>query len=69
LIYNAIPFVFISGLPIDSVFANKDVAIEKIGVFDDNWRKTGHKRYNWDLVREVAIIRNNQETGHENGKH
>lgn len=54
---RAIPFVLISGQPIKQVMDGKDVAIEPVGTFDNNWRKTGHKRYNPDLVKEVAIIR------------
>lgn len=56
-IKNHTPFVFVSGLPVDSLFADKGVSVEYIDTYDNNWRKTGHKRYNWSLVREVAIIR------------
>lgn len=57
LIYDRLPFVFVSSLPIDSLFANKNVDIEFIDTFDNNWRKTDSKRYNKDLVKEVAIIK------------
>ncbi|NDW08343.1 glycosyltransferase family 39 protein [Dysgonomonas sp. 520] len=56
-IMNNLPFVLVSGVSIDSIFANKNVEIKKIDTFDNNWRKSGHKRYNWSLVREVAIIK------------
>jgi len=59
LIYNSTPFVFVSGLPIDSLFMNKNVQIEMIDTFDNNWQKTGSRKYNRDLVREVAIIKQN----------
>ena len=62
-IYNNMPFVLLSGCPIDSLFDGRNVNIEHIGTFDNNWRKTGHKRYNWNLVREVAIIRSNSPSG------
>lgn len=57
LVYCKLPFVFISGLPIDSLFRDKEVTIEKIGNFDNNWRKTSHKRYHLPLKREAAIIK------------
>lgn len=57
LIHNKLPFVFVSSLRIDSLFADKNVDIEFIDTFDNNWRKTGSKRYNKDLVKEVAIIK------------
>ena len=56
-IHKHTPFVYVTSLSIDSVFANKNVIIEPIDTFDNNWRKVGHKRYNWDLVKEVAIIK------------
>lgn len=58
LIYSKTPFVFVSKIPIDSVFLNKNVTIKYIDTFDNNWRKTTHKRHNKDLVRHVAIISN-----------
>lgn len=57
IMYSKLPFVFVSGTPVDSVFKGKNVIIEKIGTFDNNWRKTGNKSYNKMLVREVAIIK------------
>ncbi len=56
-IHQHTPFVYVTSLSIDSVFAGKNVIIEPIDTFDNNWRKTGHKRYNWSLVKEVAIIK------------
>ena len=57
LIRKSVPFVFVSGMSIDSLFADSPVEIDHIDTFDNNWRKQGHKRYNWNLVREVAIIK------------
>ncbi len=51
------PFVFVSKIPVDDVFRGKDVRIEFIDTFDNNWRKANTKRYNQELVRQVAIIR------------
>ena len=51
------PFVFLSVRPIDSVFLNRSVQIEPLGIFDNNWRKPGHKRYNKNLVLEAAVIK------------
>lgn len=63
LIVESTPFVFVSEQPIDSVFAeNENIVITNIGVFDNNWRTTGHRRYNKDLVRYVAIIKNNSHS-------
>lgn len=56
-VYSHLPFVILSGTSVDSVFIHKNVIIEKIGTFDNNWRKSDHKRYNRNLVREVAIVR------------
>lgn len=56
-IYNKMPFVFVSGQPVDSIFKDLHVNIDHIDTFDNNWRKTDSKRYNLDLVREVAIIK------------
>jgi len=56
-IYNNLPFVFVSGQPVDSVFGGLKVGIETIDTFDNNWQKRDHKRYNPTLVREVAIIK------------
>jgi 4-amino-4-deoxy-L-arabinose transferase-like glycosyltransferase len=56
-IQQATPFVLISTQPIDSLMSDKNVSVEPIGIYDNNWRKTGHKRYNPSLVKEVAVIR------------
>jgi len=56
-VMRALPFVFVSGESIEKLMSDKDVTVEYIGTFDNNWRKTNHKRHNPDLVREVAIIR------------
>ena len=56
-IVKAVPFVFISGESIEQLMSDKNVTIEPIGIFDNNWRKTSDKRYNPALVREAAIIR------------
>lgn len=55
-------FVFVSAEPIEQLLAGKNVVIENVGRFDNNWRKTGSKRYNWDLVRYVAIVTNSQSS-------
>lgn len=57
LIEASVPFVFVSTASIDSLFKGKAVIIEHIDNFDNNWRKTTDKRYNKDMVKEVAIIR------------
>lgn len=57
LIFQKMPFVFVSGLPTDSLFKEKNITIKHIGTFDNNWRPTNHKRYNPELVREVVIIK------------
>jgi 4-amino-4-deoxy-L-arabinose transferase-like glycosyltransferase len=54
---KALPFVFISGESIEKLMSDKNVTVEYIETFDNNWRKTDHKRHNPELVREVAIIR------------
>ena len=60
-VYASTPFVFISPQPADSVFAGKKLTIQEVGIFDNNWRKTNHKRYNNDLVSYVAIITSKPE--------
>lgn len=55
-IVDKLPFVFVSGLPIDSIFTGKNVEIQVIDTFDNNWQKKTSRKYNPDLVREVAII-------------
>ena len=56
-IKEALPFIFISGESIEKLMLQKNVTVELIGTFDNNWKKKGDKRHNPDLVREVAIIR------------
>lgn len=62
LVSAIVPFVFVSSEPAETVFAGKNLTIKYIGRFDNNWRKTGSKRYNPSLVRHVAIVRNNQSS-------
>lgn len=57
ILEKALPFVFISGESIEKLLSDKNVAIEYIGTFDNNWNKKGDRRHNPDLVREVAIIK------------
>lgn len=52
------PFVFVSSYSVDSLFRDKNVVVEIVDTFDNNWRKVTDKRYNKALVKEVAIIRN-----------
>ena len=59
-IANKLPFVFISSESIEKVMSGKQVTVEYIGTFDNNWRKKGDKRHNPDLVREAAIIKAKQ---------
>jgi 4-amino-4-deoxy-L-arabinose transferase-like glycosyltransferase len=54
---KATPFVLISGLPAGSIVRDTDFTIEYIDTYDNNWRKTNHKRHNPELVRQAAIIR------------
>lgn len=61
LILKNTPFVFISGLSVDSLFRDKNVSVEIIDTFDNNWIKPGSKRYNKDLVRQAAIIKAKQD--------
>ncbi|MDR2919391.1 MAG: glycosyltransferase family 39 protein [Tannerella sp.] len=56
-IRKATPFVLISGESADSIMANKNVTVEYIDTYDNNWRKPDHKRHNDELVRQAAIIR------------
>ncbi|WP_291598967.1 glycosyltransferase family 39 protein [Bacteroides sp.] len=62
LVSAIVPFVFVSSEPAETVFAGKNLTIKYIDRFDNNWRKTGSKRYNPSLVRHVAIVRNNQSS-------
>lgn len=57
LIQSKLPFVFVSGLSIDSLFSHDNVKIEHVDTFDNNWQKKTSRKYNDDLVRQVAIIR------------
>lgn len=52
-----LPFVFVSGLPVDSILANQNVTVNLIDTYDNNWRKRGHKHYNPALVRQVAVVK------------
>ena len=63
-IEKALPFVFISGESIEKLMEGKNVSVDFIGAFDNNWNKKinilnkkENKRHNPDLVREVAVIR------------
>lgn len=51
------PFVFVSSHSLDSLFRDKNVVVEIVDTFDNNWRKVTDKRYNKALVKEVGIIR------------
>lgn len=57
LIYANAPFVFLSTKSIEPLFRNKEVEIEYIDTFDNNWRKITDKKYNPDMVKETVIIR------------
>lgn len=57
LIYSKTPFVLVSVAPTDSILKGKNVEIEYIDMFDNNWRKRGSKRYSSELVSHVAIIK------------
>lgn len=57
-IKSCAPFVLVTSHSIDSLFNGKNMAIEFIDTFDNNWRKTTDKKHNKKLVKEVAIIRN-----------
>lgn len=56
-VYSKIPFVLVSVAPADSILKGKNVEIEYIDTFDNNWRKRDSKRYNKELVSHVAIIK------------
>jgi hypothetical protein len=56
-IEKALPFLLVSGEPIEKLMSGKNVVIEPIGVFDINWKKKSRKSYNPELVQEAAIIR------------
>lgn len=52
------PFVLVTSHSIDSLLYGKNMEVEFIDTFDNNWRKVTDKRHNKELVKEVAIIRN-----------
>lgn len=56
-VYGKLPFVFVGGLPADSVFSGKAVEITYIDTFDNNWRKKDHRKHNKALVKTVSIIK------------
>ena len=56
-IKDALPFVFISGESIEELMSSKNVTIEHLGTYDNNWKKKDDKHRNPNLVREVAIIK------------
>ncbi|MDH6353972.1 4-amino-4-deoxy-L-arabinose transferase-like glycosyltransferase [Dysgonomonas sp. PH5-45] len=56
-VYSNLPFVFLSGASIDSIFAGKNVVIEHIDTFDNNWQKKTSRKHKKELVRQVAIIK------------
>jgi hypothetical protein len=56
-IEKALPFVLVSSESIGKLLSGKNVTIEQIDTFDNNWNKKGSKRHNPDLVKEAAIIR------------
>lgn len=60
-IYSHTPFVFVTSHSADSIFKDMKVTVEFIDIFDNNWRKETHKRYNYNLVKEVTIIRSKNE--------
>lgn len=62
LVYNSLPFVLVSSTPIDSLLKGKHVDIKYIDTFDNNWRQRESRRYNQDLVSNVAIIRAAKDT-------
>lgn len=59
--YDKLPFILISSEPADSIFADTGLTVEHIDTYDNNWRKTDHKRHNKELVRHAAIIRAPQD--------
>lgn len=72
--YDKLPLVLISSQPIKNILKGKEVKIEHIDTYDDNWRKPDTHNYNNDLVKHVAIIRDarmttvGQDTLHDNTK-
>lgn len=57
IFYASLPLVLVSTEPAAEVLRGKQVTIEYIDTFDNNWRKPESKRYNKNMVKEVAIIR------------
>lgn len=57
IFYAALPFILVSSEPTAQFLAGKNVKIEYIDTFDNNWKKPDSKRYNKHLVKEVSIIR------------
>ena len=51
-----LPFILVSTQPIPEVLPTDSLRITPIGTYDNNWRQPDHKRYNMDLVKEVALI-------------
>ncbi len=56
LFYEKLPFVFISSKPTEEVLEGKNVRIEYIDTFDNNWQKPSNRKYNKNLVKHVSII-------------
>ena len=61
LFYASLPFVLVSGEPAEQELAGKNVRIEYVGTYDNNWQKRESGRYNPILVKQVAIIRAAEE--------
>lgn len=57
LIAQKVPFVLISQLPVDSLLSGRNMEIEYIDTFDNNWRKQKSDRRNTALISYVSIIR------------
>ncbi|NDV70308.1 glycosyltransferase family 39 protein [Dysgonomonas sp. 25] len=55
--YGKLPLVLITQEPTDSVLKGKNIEIDYIGTFDNNWQKQRNKKYNEKLVSHVAVIR------------
>ena len=58
LFYASLPFVLFSTESAEHILQGKQVTIEYVDTFDNNWRKPDSKDYNKDMIKEVAIIRN-----------
>ncbi len=56
LFYASLPFVLVSTEAARQLLQGKQVTIESIGTFDNNWNNPGSKRYNREMVKEVTII-------------